>query len=302
MGAKSFRYKAARFLQLIEELIEKKAYKKKEISNHLQIAQPAFSSLASVVLPAILELDEDLPNFKEEVKKCFKKVNNVSQKKVMHQMDQMIFTLEQLLNDNVLKQGSVNVYQVLQERANKSYGVVKNKFAGLWDCYYYSSNKDRVKKEPFWIRFHETKKEIVVLKGNQNNTINYTGTAFMAENHTLVVQVVENSVKLNETLLMYFSVPIIDDVEFLRGMFIGLSYAQQPIARRVVLKKVADNCDLSFFSKIKTDYAVSGEHFEIMQYLTDKSSFVQSVSLINPTFDEQDLVKELEMLKSLKYK
>ncbi len=296
---KEFLKKANQFLLLTEELLNKKGFKKKEIAEELDMASPAFSSLYRTVLPELAKIDISSEDLHKEVKACFELVNNLSMKKITSSISRMNEILENLKNDSKKQIPIANIFQSLQKQSELSFEYIKENVCGLWDCFYYSSNKDMVKAEPLWIRPNYKHKTIEVLKGNKNNTLSYSGTAYLAGSHTLTIQLVETNVKLEETVMMYLSMPFASDINFMRGIFLALSYARQPIARRVVFKKVADSCDDLFYNDIETKYNLQDDNFEIMQYLIDKSSMIQNVQLLNPTFDEKDLLKEMKLLKQL---
>lgn len=325
---KSFINDSERFLELVDKLVNIKGYKKKEIAKELGLAFPAFSGLCNTVLPEVAKLRVRIVGMDDgkavnkavniaenkavnlevpaeitdnevylKVREAFGLVNNLSMSKITASVSVMNGKMEEMMSGSRKEYAKGDIFSVLRKQAEQSYPYIAENIQGLWKCFYYSSNKEMVKGEPFLIRADKMNKTMEVYKGNRTNSISYYGTAYLSGSHTLTVSMAERGLRVEESLLMYFSIPLVNEINMMRGTFLSLSYARQPIARRVVLKRVSDDCDFDAFDSIQSAYSFSGEDRKIAEYLCSQGGIIRNIQIFNPSFDEDDLEKETDLLR-----
>ncbi len=295
---------ARSLLELVKSL-QIRGYKKKELASILEIPAPVFSSLLKNILPVIAQVNEDNDNLEERISYAFSQVNNMSANKTLQQLNKYITKLENSLKNNLTQTNSRDYFSLIKEQSCKSYEFTRQYFEGLYEFYYISTERYIVKKEPFWIRTHPIEKYVEVFKGNKNSTLLYKGIGIITNNQTMTFQLSEINDIPNEYLMIHVTLPFTRKTDHLRGVFSAISFAREPIARKVVLRKIADFCNEDEFNRIQTQYfdrLEDAEIPEIYQYLFHDPSMIECYSIPKPKFNISDLIEEIKVSSQFKEK
>ncbi|MCT4644775.1 MAG: hypothetical protein N4A74_07300 [Carboxylicivirga sp.] len=288
-------------LNLCEQL-NNKGYKKKDLAAILEIPAPVFSSLLNTILPLIAEIAPQEKRQEEKINYAFSQVNNMSPQKTLDALGDYTLKLEKALNTNLTLTNHLDYLSLIKQQARNSYEYIKQYYEGVYHLYYVSSNHYQIKCEPFLIKANPIEKTIEVLKGNQKSNLFYIGVAMLAGNHTLTIQLAEANESPQEFLMANLSLPFIRKSNYLRGTFNAVSYASQPIARKMVIHKLEKHSEPFDYHAMETVYFAKDEQSdipEIHQYLLSEPSKIECYSIPNPKFDAGDLIQELKISKQL---
>ncbi|WP_421919285.1 hypothetical protein [Marinifilum sp.] len=283
--------------------LQSRGYKKKDIAAILELPAPVLSSLLKNILPVIAETDAENEDVEEKIDYAFSLVNNMSAHKTLQQLNVYITMLENSLNNYLIQEKELDYFSLIKEQSCNSYDFVKQYFEGLYDLYYITTAGYVVKKEPFWIRTNPIEKYVEVFKGNKNSTLSYKGIGLVISHQTLTAQMAEVNDIPNEYLMIHVSLPFTRKSEYLRGIFAAISYAREPISRKIVLRKVADFCNEKDYNRIETQYfdkSVEIDIPEIHQYLKNEPQMIECLSIPKPQFNVNDLSKEVEIANQFK--
>jgi len=288
------------FIEICKKL-KQAGYKKKDIASVLEIPAPVLSSLLKTVLPVISQLNTITPETEIEaaIADAFLMVNNLSRTKIVKRLPFDIITLTNLLENNHFKRDDKSSYlNFIRQQAEFSYNYISKYFQGIYYFYYISSDTDQLKADPFMIKPNIVERIVEVYKGNEKSSVRCFGIALLNNNHTINMQLAENHESPEEYMQILLSLPFIRQVDYLRGIFSNLNFARQPIARKVVLHKMSDQCDSDFFNSLpaKRFSEADGEIPEIGRYLYSEHAKTECFAITKPCFDFGDLDQEIKIV------
>jgi len=289
-----------RFIEICRKL-KLAGYKKKDIASVLDIPAPVLSSLLKTVLPSIAQLRADNPAYENEevIAGAFLMVNNLSRTKIVKRLPSDIVTLTNLLENNDFKRDEKSGYlNFIRRQAEFSFNHISKHFQGIYYFYYLSSDTDQVKADPFMIKPNIVEKIVEVYKGNEQSSVRCFGIALLNNNHTINMQLAENHESPEEYMQILLSLPFIRNVDYLRGIFSNLNFARQPIARKVVLHKISNQCDSELFNSLtaKRFSLTDLEIPEIGRYLYSAYGKTECYAIPKPCFNFEDLDLEIRTM------
>ncbi|MEI7524458.1 MAG: hypothetical protein WCJ95_09025 [Mariniphaga sp.] len=296
---------AGDFIEICRKL-KQAEYKKKEIATILDIPAPVLSSLLKTVLPSIAKISESLSTEEREtaIASAFMMVNNLSRTKIEKRLPNDISKLTNLTDNKDFKRIHKSGYlNFITKQAELSFEYIAKHFQGIYYFYYLSSDTDQLKGDPFIIKPNVVEKIVEVYKGNTQSSVNYFGIALLNNNHTITIQLAENHESPEEYLQVIVSLPFIRKVDYLRGIFSNINFSRQPIARKVVLHKVSDQCEWKLFNAMDVKRLSSesaSEIPEIERYLCSDNSRTECFAISKPSFTLSDLDDEIRLSREVK--
>ena len=288
------------FLALTEELIAQ-GVRKKQIAQYLQMYPSVLSVLMKPIFPEIAIMTPESDDLEARISQVFAQANNISEKRIRHDIRQYITQLEILkAGDASSVDGSTYITQLIRNSPQDILG----KLVGIYECYYISSFGYKVKKEPFLIRPDKTGHGFVAQKGNRLGPAALEGFAYLTNAHILTMQMLERETILQDHFMAHFIMPpsYTVSLNLLKGMAVSVTNSYMPIGRRVVLKKIATTIDMRFYESIETtfyDLPNAPAPDEISRYLSDTSSLIEFLPVPRPAFDESDLKKEIAISRQM---
>ena len=288
------------FIEICRKL-KQAGFKKKDIANVLDVPAPVLSSLLKTVFPSIAQINNDISEQELEmaITQAFLMVNNLSRIKIIKRLPKDIESLKNLLENNDFNnEGKSNYLSFIRNQAEFSYSYISKYFQGTYYFYYLSSDTDLVKADPFMIKPNILEKIIDVYKGNEHSSVRCFGIALLNNHHTINMQLVENHKSPEEYMHINLSLPFVRQVDYLRGIFSNLNFARQPVARKIVLHKLSDQCDFDFFNSLPTKRFTSITDVdipEIGRYLHSELVKIECYAISKPNFNFGDLDMELNI-------
>ena len=288
------------FLALTEDLAAQ-GVKKKQIAQYLRMYPSVLSVLIKPILPEIARMTPESDDLETRISQIFAQANNISEKRIRHDIRQYITQLEMLkAGDASSVDGSSYVTQLIQNSPQD----ILVKLVGIYECYYISSFGYKVKKEPFLIRPDKKGQGFVAQKGNRLGPAAFEGFVYLTNAHILTMQMLEQDTILQDHFMAHFIMPpsYTVSLNLLKGMAVSVTNSYMPIGRRVVLKKVDATIDMRFYESIETafyDLSDGTTPDEISRYLCDIPSLIEFLPVPRPAFDENDLRKEVVISKQM---
>lgn len=297
------RDQASEFLNLVNKL-RFKGHKNNEISAILQLHPPVLSSMYKTVFPSIINPKPGLDKEEDIVEAAFDMVNNLSKDKTLRQLPIYINILKSIPEERRTIESGKDIFSPYKNAIATSYESMSKSFTGLFECYTHSAYAPEIKKEPFLISNNSYRKNIEVRKGNHLTEHAFEGFMFLGGSHLISIHLVDSKECIQETGLIHLTLPFTRSFTILQGIYLNLSIAKMPVARRIVLRKVGEECSIDEFNKIPTNYYQTGADSlgmsrEIMHYLSNSNDIVQCMQLPYPTFQEKDLSSEKAFIEQM---
>lgn len=277
------------------EYLRNGGVKMKEIADCIDIAPSVLSSLYTTVLPTYFNaLKSNTPD--EALEQALGLVNNVSKRRLLTGLSDMLVRLDSLEPDepSTLK-GNPFAEQLAEEMPLSARKV--DHISGIYYSYSLSSSTDCLKMEPFIIQPAENHARIgrISAYGEQQWGFIIAGDP---QNYYCLFN--ESSAPQITLVSVYLQVPLFKHPHQLRGLYLGLDYNRNPVARRILLIKELESTDMNDFMAMKGGI-IAKEDFTPEQqayydYTCQTGDFIKMCTVPSLQMNETDLVKEKKML------
>ena len=279
------------------EYLRNNGVKMKEIADCAEMAPSILSSLYTTVLPAYFEGLKNCPQ-EEALERALVLVNNISKRRLLSILPDLLERLDKLepaVNDT----RKANPFlEHLQEEVQLSIHRVDN-ICGLYTSYSLSSSSDCLKVEPFIINLSENKEHIRIGRLNAYGEAQW-GMGVIGDPQNFYCMFSENPSPQFTLVTVYLQIPFFRNPRQLRGLYIGLDYNRNPVARRILLIKESDSTDTEEFLTMESGL-VQKEDFTPEQqayydYTCQMGDYIKMCTVPSLQMNETDLIKEKKML------
>ena len=279
------------------EYLRNNGVKMKEIADCAEMAPSILSSLYTTVLPAYFEGLKNCPQ-EEALERALVLVNNISKRRLLSILPDLLERLDKLepaVNDT----RKANPFlEHLQEEVQLSIHRVDN-ICGLYTSYSLSSSSDCLKVEPFIINLSENKEHIRIGRLNAYGEAQW-GMGVIGDPQNFYCMFSENPSPQFTLVTIYLQIPFFRNPRQLRGLYIGLDYNRNPVARRILLIKESDSTDTEEFLTMESGL-VQKEDFTPEQqayydYTCQTGDYIKMCTVPSLQMNETDLIKEKKML------
>lgn len=290
---------------LYEQLkkIRESGVRVKDISEETDIASSVLSSLYSSVLPAYVAMVADGEDSDEALDKALQLVNNVSKRKLMGCLDDLLEKIAYLKPKGIIQKGQESSVIHDLEKEAAQYVHHAGAYTGLYIAYSRSSFSDGLKVEPYQIAaLTEGELSPRVYCQNMHGEY-YVGTGIFSPFQTGYLLFNEQK-RLQVTFkVVYLQLPVLEHPALIKGIYMTHDYNRNPIARRVVLVRQGDEISLDEFAQLKT-YVIPKEEIPtelqpFYDYTCRENDFIKSIMLVSPQKNIEELSEEKKMLDLL---
>ena len=279
------------------EYLRTNGIKMKDIADRAGVAPSILSSLYTTVLPAYFEKVKTGPQ-EEALDQALTQVNNISKRRLLSMLPELLSRLDGLEADvpDRLK-GNPFAGQFFEEAALSVRKV--DDICGLYTSYSLSSSSDCLKMEPFMIAVSENKEFIRVGRLNAYGEAQW-GMGIAGDPQNLYCMFSENPSPPFTPVTIYLQIPFFRHPDQLRGLYIGLDYNRNPVARRILLIKASESTDTADFLSMpaglirKEDFTVEQQAY--YEYTCQAGDYIKMCTVPSLQMDTTDLVKEKKML------
>lgn len=277
------------------EYLRDNGVKMKEMADWVNLAPSVLSSLYTTVLPNYLNgLKTNPPEV--ALDKALSIVNNISKKRLLSNIDEIIKRLNDIelsepdgLKDNPFAK------QMMKEM-NEAISKIDN-FKGIYVSYSLSSSSDCLKMEPILIAPSEHHVRVGRISAYGDTQ---WGFGIMPDPQNFQCMLNENKAPELTMVTIYLQIPFFNNPQQLRGLYIGLDYNRNPIARRIILIKVSESTDLDKFMAIERGIidrsGFTSEQQCYYDYACQDGDYIKMCTVPSLKMDESDLIKEKRML------
>lgn len=270
--------------------------KMKEIASQINVSPSVLSALYATVLPIFCEDAAEL-GFDKSLDKALSNVNNLSRKKLMEILDDMSASVKSLLN----KQNTKGVHPFIQFLKNATLASSEKlgNLQGTYMSYSCSSSVRALKAEPYYFKESENHNCFAVGRKSVHDSIR-EGIGIIQEQQILYL-LLNAFKKPNMSLLtVYLQLPFLEDIQYLKGIYLVPDYNKNPIARRIVLVKISDDTDYESFQNIDARIIMPEEFSEeqklIYDYTCGDTDYIKMCTIPSPKLDLRDLRAEKDLL------
>ncbi len=254
------------------------------------------SSLYTTVLPAYFDA---LPNLApdEALDQALGLVNNLSRRKLLNNLKEMIRRLNELEPDENQRESETTFIDRLKEEMGRSTGKLQD-IQGIYTSYSLSSSTDNLKIEPFIICAGENNGSILTGRKNAYGEIHWGNGIINQQNFYSLFS--EHSESLLSLVTIYLQLPMLKNPRQIRGIYMGLDYNHNPVARRILLVKTGDQPDVEQFHQLfsgqKSKEELSEEESAYYEYTCQPGDYIKMCHVPSPQLNPTDLIKEKKML------
>lgn len=277
------------------EYLRNGGVKMKEIADCIDIAPSVLSSLYTTVLPTFFSaLKSSTPD--EALEQALGQVNNVSKRRLLSGLPDMLLRLDDLEPDEPqLLKGNLFAEQLTEEMQLSTRKI--EHISGIYYSYSLSSSADCLKMEPFIILPAENHARIgrISAYGEQQ-----WGFIVAGDPQNFYCLFNESPAPQITLVTVYLQVPLYKHPNQLRGLYLGLDYNRNPVARRILLIKEKENTEMEEFLTMKSGIISKDEFTPEQQayydYTCQTGDFIKMCTVPSLQMNETDLIKEKKML------
>lgn len=287
------------FLELYKriEYLRNSGIKMKEIADWVGMAPSVLSSLYTTVLPAYFEGSKTMPQ-EEALDQALSLVNNVSKRRLLSGLEETLQRLDELEPAERHTQKGIPFVESLIEEMSLSARQLPD-ICGVYASYSLSSSSDCLKCEPYLIALSDNKDHIRIGRLNAYGEVQW-GIGVNGNPQNLYCLFSESPVPPLILVTLYLQIPMFKNPGQLRGLYLGLDYNRNPVARRIVLIKESENTDTEKFLTMKSGL-IAKEDFTPEQqayydYTCQTGDYIKMCTVPSLRMDESDLIKEKKML------
>lgn len=257
------------------------------------------SALYASVLPAFCSAIKEGKDFDHALDDALSTVNNLSRVKLTGSMKDLHDRLEDFRPYFASHNGNAPTFITTLKSAYETSSARTWHLEGTYMSYSCSSSMKALKAEPFYFTdapsggfvtgrksVHDSIREGIGIISRQN-TLYVLFNAFQEPGFSLVS--------------MYLQLPFLEDISYLKGIYLVPDYNNNPIARRIVLIRQSDCVDMDEFRK-KEACLIMPEDFTpqeqiISEYVCGKTDYIKMCALPSPKLDLRDLKQEKDLLE-----
>lgn len=273
--------------------------KMKDIAAQTGWAPSVLSALNATVLPAFCAELKKGADFDKALGEALARVNNLSRKKLLGDLEALH---RGVMDFQPSHEAAFAVHPFLQtlKTGTEASSARLNNLGGMYMSYSCSSSMKALKAEPFYFTdseaygcfavgrksvHHSFREGIGIVRKQQMLYLVFN--AFQDPNFSLVT--------------VYLQLPFLEDIRFLKGIYLVPDYNMNPIARRIVLVKRSDTYLPEDFASMEARLILPDELTEeetlIYNYTCGETDYIKMCTLPSPKLDLRDLQAEKKLLE-----
>ena len=271
----------------------------KDIALFTGVSPSVLSALYATVLPTFAaQVGEK--GFDKALDEALSQVNNLSRKRLFGLLDDLHARLQELLERfSSSTPGKMHPFlNFLREATAASVGKLGN-LKGIYMSYSCSSSVRALKAEPFYFALSDDGRSLVVGRKSIHGSIR-EGIGIVQERQ--IMYILFNAFREPDMSLVtvYLQLPFLENIRYLRGLYLVPDYNKNPIARRIVLVKLGNDCSPEAFERVEAGIIMQEQFTEeqerIFDYTCNRTDYIKMCTLPSPKLDLRDLQAEKKLL------
>ena len=272
--------------------------KMKDIAAGLDIAPSVLSALYASVLP-VFASSVDRLGFDAALTEALANVNNLSRKRLMDMLDGLYRHVTTFRPSAEAASGPLSVFLKSLEKLSETSAARIGALEGMYMSYSCSSSVRTLKAEPFYFTPAKEGNGLIVGRKSVHGAIR-EGIGIIQERQILYLLLNAFQYPDFSFVSVYLQLPFLERIHYLRGLYLVPDYNKNPIARRIVLVKLADRYLPDKFKEIEARLIPKEEFSDMEKSLFDYTCGVEDsikmCTLPSPKLDLRDLRGEKELL------
>ncbi len=171
---------------------------------------------------------------------------------------------------------------------------------GTYISYSLSSSSDYLKVEPFLIAVSDNKEYIRIGRLSAYGDVQW-GFGVIGDPQNMYCFFNESDPPHFTPVTVYLQLPLFRRPNQLRGLYVGLDYNRNPIARRIVLVKEPEPISPEEFTRMESGLIppeeLTDEQQAYYEYTCQPGDFIKMCTIPSLQMNAGDLVKEKKMLE-----
>lgn len=293
---------AEQLLELYERLRQLKGQgvRMKDIASRTGWAPSVLSALNATVLPRFCAQFSEGRDFDTALSEALACVNNLSRKKLLGSLDDLHRDVMAFRPPHESPAFIVHPFlQTLKVAAEASSAVV-NRLEGMYMSYSCSSSMKALKAEPYYFTDSEAYGCFAAGRKSVHHSIR-EGIGIIQKQQILYLMFNAFQEPNISLVSVYLQLPFLEDIQFLKGLYLVPDYNKNPIARRIVLMKLSDHYDPEAFARLDARLIMPEEFSEnetlIFNYTCGNTDYIKMCTLPSPKLDLRDLQAEKKLLE-----
>lgn len=293
---------ADKLLEIYECLkrLKQDGVKMKDIASTIEWTPSVLSGLYATVLPAFAELYAGGMNFDRALDEAIYKVNNISRKKLLSNVDSLYDLLTETMQATTPRVGKKIPFLKLMAAQSRLSTQKSARLEGTYMSYSCSSSVRTLKAEPFYLTHAGEDGHLACGRKSVHGFVR-EGIAIVKEQQILYILLNAFSEPNLSLVTVYMQLPFLEEVQLLKGLYLVPDYNQNPIARRIVFVKLSNTYDATEFSGLNARLIppeeFTGIEKEIFDYTCELTDSLKMCSLPSPKLDLRDLQAEKRLLR-----
>lgn len=274
--------------------------KMKDVAASMDLSPSLLSALYATVLPAFRKAIRE-KDFEEALTEALSNVNNLSRKRLMEMLDDLYRNVMEFPGPVVGEGMRQLAFLRSLERFATDSGSKLGQLEGIYMSYSCSSSVRTLKAEPFYFTRSGDNRTFVVGRKSVHGVVR-EGIGIVQERQILYLLLNAFQEPDLSLVTVYLQLPFLERIHYLRGLYLVPDYNQNPIARRIVLVKLADHYTPEEFERVEARLIppdeFSDEEWLVYDYTCGRGDSIKMCTLPSPKLDLRDLSGEKNLLET----
>ena len=283
----------------LKHLKEQEGVKMKDIAAATGWAPSVLSALYATVLPTFCIQVKKGVGMEEALAEALASVNNLSRKKLLSELESLHRDVSAFRSPHAAPAFVVHPFLQTIKTVTEASSATENNLTGMYMSYSCSSSIKALKAEPFYFTDSEAYGCFAVGRKSVHNSIR-EGIGVVRKQQMLYLQFNAFQEPNFSLVTVYLQLPFLENIRFLKGLYLVPDYNMNPIARRIVLVKLSDSYSPEEFERteagIITQDKFTDEQRQIFDYTCCNSDYIKMCTLPSPKLDLRDLEAEKKFL------
>lgn len=274
--------------------------KMKDVAASMDLSPSVLSALYATVLPAFRKAIR-VKDFEEALTEALSNVNNLSRKRLMVMLDDLYRNVMEFPGPVTGEGVREAAFLRSLERFAADSGSKLGQLEGIYMSYSCSSSVRTLKAEPFYFTRSGDNRTFVVGRKSVHGVVR-EGIGIVQERQILYLLLNAFQEPDLSLVTVYLQLPFLERIHYLRGLYLVPDYNQNPIARRIVLVKLADHYTPDEFERVEARLIppeeFSDEERLVYDYTCGRGDSIKMCTLPSPKLDLRDLSGEKNLLET----
>lgn len=284
----------------LKHLKEQEGVKMKDIAAATGWAPSVLSALYATVLPTFCMQVKKGVGMEEALAEALASVNNLSRKKLLSELESLHRDVSAFRSPHAAPTFVVHPFLQTMKTVTEASSATENNLTGMYMSYSCSSSMKALKAEPFYFTDSEAYGCFAVGRKSVHNSIR-EGIGVVRKQQMLYLQFNAFQEPNFSLVTVYLQLPFLENIRFLKGLYLVPDYNMNPIARRIVLVKRNDVYDPETFAQMDARLIMPDEFTEeealIYNYTCGQTDYIKMCTLPSPKLDLRDLQAEKRLLE-----